>query len=425
MTSEDLNTPPIDVPDDLRRGAERADWPPGLLERALELRTNRSLLAFFIEDERVDAQVVDYVLRGRERLITGTLRMREATWEDGEALTDLYANSTEEIGEWLVTVERGPYPFAQFRLQEQPTVHVLEDRGLMLATVAHSTRNTYVGGQRVSVHVPSALRVRSDRRGSGYGRLINSNADGPEWKWWANAHYWYIRAGNFDAYNWQQERMLLESPPAREGEVPGLPVTVHYLSAQPFAGDAVGIRAARDADLSRCVELINRTHAGLDLFRPYSPEFLETRLDDSFWGPKPSFWTRVYGWPDFYVLEEAGRIVACAGLWDRAKHVREAWLSRGSGERRTIACTALMDFGYAQHREDAMALLVEHLAGLTHTLGRDRMMAPLEYLPDLVQRLATLRVGSETRSLQWRMSVQSGTLRELRPSRPHTDLAYW
>ena len=164
MATEDSSSrPAVDVPVDPRRAAAEAGWPPDLIERALALRTNRSLLTFYMEDERVDAQVVDYVLRGRERLLTGTLRLREATWEDDEGLADLYANSAEQIGEWLVTVERSPYPFAQFRLQEQPTVHVLEDRGELLATVAHSTRNTFVGGRPLSVHVASALRVRNDR----------------------------------------------------------------------------------------------------------------------------------------------------------------------------------------------------------------------------------------------------------------------
>ena len=61
------------------------------------------------------------LLDRRERLIGGTLRVREATWKDDEAIADLYANSPENVGEWELTVERSPYPFAQFRLQENAT----------------------------------------------------------------------------------------------------------------------------------------------------------------------------------------------------------------------------------------------------------------------------------------------------------------
>ena len=416
----------IDVPDDLRTAAREAGWPDGLLERALELRMNRALLRFFMTDPRVNAQIVEQVLRQRERIMLGSLRLREAGWQDGEALAELYANAPEEIGEWQVTVERSPYPFAQFRLQEHATVHVLEERGVMLATVAHSIRNTFVGGERVSVHVPSALRVHRDRRGSGYGGLV-SYAEAPEWKWWANANYWYVRSGNFDAASWMQalQPSTAAAQPARDGDVPGLPVTVHYLAARPFDGARTGIRPAHRTDLPQCIELINRTHAGFDLFRPYCEEFLETRLDDSFWGPRPEWWPRVYTWDDYFVLEEGGRIVACAGLWDRGAHLREVWLSRDSGERRTIECGALMDFGCAEGREDALARLIEYLAGATQGLGRERLMAPLEQLPDVLGRLVALVAGSETRSLQWRMSEQSGALRELRPARPYTDLAYW
>ena len=63
----------------------------------------------------------------------------------------------------------------------------------------------------------------------------------------------------------------------------------------------------RPDDLPRCVELINRTHAGLDLFRPYTVEFLESHLDDPAWGPKPSFWSPVFGWDDYAVVEDGDR----------------------------------------------------------------------------------------------------------------------
>lgn len=62
--------------------------------------------------------------------------------------------------------------------------------------------------------------------------------------------------------------------PERENEIPGLPVTVHYLPARAFEGDASGIRTGRREDLASCVVLINRTHEGLDLFRPYTEAFL-------------------------------------------------------------------------------------------------------------------------------------------------------
>ena len=68
----------------------------------------------------------------------------------------------------------------------------------------------------------------------------------------------------------------------------------------------------------------------------------------------------VYGWPDYFVVEEDGKVVACAGLWDKGKNVREVWCHKETGEKRSFDSTALLDFGYAQGREDAMALLLRY-----------------------------------------------------------------
>jgi hypothetical protein len=42
----------------------------------------------------------------------------------------------------------------------------------------------------------------------------------------------------------------------------------------------------------------------------------------------------------------------------------------------------LLDLGFAEGAEDAMAALIEHFVGMTHELGRDFLVAPLEYLPE-------------------------------------------
>ncbi len=48
-------------------------------------------------------------------------------------------------------------------------------------------------------------------------------------------------------------------------------VGAYYLAAKSDASASAGLRRADEADLARCAELINRTHAGLDLFRPRVP----------------------------------------------------------------------------------------------------------------------------------------------------------
>jgi hypothetical protein len=355
--------------------------------------------------------------------MSGTLRVREATWNDDEAVAELYANSPEDIGDWEVTVERSPYPFAQFRLQEHGNMQVLEDRGVILAAAAHSGRNTIIDGKRLTAHIASAWRVRKECRGQGYSNLLGTMI-GPVCAWFGMVSYWYVRSGNFDAVNWIK---ALHPDLAGSDSEPGgeLRVTVHHFRAQPFDGDASGIRRARRSDAPRCVALINRTHRGLDFFRPYSLEFLQMRLDDPFWGPKPEFWVPVYGWEDYYVVEEAGRVVACGGLWDRGRHMREVWLHKETGERTVIERTALMDFGYAAGREDAMARLLGYLIGLTSDLGRRELMAPIEQLPSLVERTAKYGPAGETRALGADTTGPEATALNIEVRRPYTDLAYW
>jgi hypothetical protein len=179
--------------------------------------------------------------------------------------------------------------------------------------------------------------------------------------------------------------------------------------------------------VTRCVQLINRTHRGQDLFRPYSEEFLQIRLDDPSWGPKPEFWEQVYGWPDYFVLEEDGRVVACAGLWDKGKNVRESWVHKETGERRLLESTALMDFGYATGREEAMARLISFLVGRTQELERGFLVAPLEHLPKVKRLLTDHEPTTETRALHFQIFDEKadnwsvdGSLKKV-----YTDLAYW
>ena len=201
------------------------------------------------------------------------------------------------------------------------------------------------------------------------------------------------------------------------GEVPGIPIQVWQIPATPSDPD-VSVRPTRPDDLPACVELINRTHAGQDLFRPYSVEFLETVLNEGFWGERPEWWQSIYAWPDHFVLEENGRIVACAGLWDRGANLRERWLHRESGEERTQSEGTLLDWGFEAGAEAAMERLIAQLGSLSCERGRDSLCVPIDYQDALAARLQSREPVPEERWLRWSME-------DLRCERPHTDLRYW
>jgi hypothetical protein len=392
------------------------------VRRALDLRVPHALIERWLTQPWGEATYIERRLDWHERLTFGPLRGREATLIDNDAFADLWANAPEEIDEWEVTTERSPNAFAQFRLQQHVSILVIEDAGVLVACCAFAPRKVLVGGRRMMVHYGQALRVRREYRRQGYGDQVRSLP------WAANAgrptvtQYDYMRSRNFAVVGWWQKYApgFFDNIPGREGDVPGISVTVLQYPRRAFTGEVEGIRKVRPADLKRCASLINRTHRGQDLFRPYNEHLLAERLDDGVWGEMPEgrWWPHVYGWDDYWVLEHEGRVVACAGLWDRGRDVRDRWRHRETGEEKVIQVTAVLDFGFARGHEHSMARLLRFLIGETDRLGRDYLTVPLDQLPKVVDALADLDPVPETRALRWDLSDPPVT-------RPYTDLAYW
>jgi hypothetical protein len=415
--------------DSVRRAWKTAGWPEDLLDTALNLHLPLRTLTTWIEQGTQGLDRVRSLVPQLEELTFGTLRGREASAQDNDRFADLWANANEEVGDWRITVRREPNAFAQFRLQENVSVPVIEEQGKLLACVVWAKRNLMVGGQRLTVHCGQGLRVRRECRGRGLGNLVRAVASA-FWYPPTTGQYHYIRSQNFGAVNFFKHTSprVVASSPDREGDVPGIPVTVLQLPARRVSGVAEGVRRAQGPDVRRCVDLINRTHRGQDLFRPHTAESLETRLDEGYWGPRSSWVDYVYGWQDYFVVEEAGQIVACGGLWDRGRDMREEWLNTVTGERKTIDVTALLDFGFASGHEKAMARLIAYFVGNTKRLGRDFLLAPLQQLPRVAALLEDLRPVTDTRGLGWLLwDEESERLGYpfVDVRRPHTDLAYW
>jgi hypothetical protein len=413
--------------DAIARIANERGWPPEIARRLVELRVPLSELNswtwFGLTPEQAKAQ-----LGWHERLTSGDLRGRDATYADNEAFSELWSESPEEIGEWEITVERGPDAFAQFKLQENVHIPVLAIGPRLIACCAFARRQVLIGGLRVSVVYGQALRVHRAYRRMGYGDQVRRLAGPPASSRPAIAQYDYMRTQNFAVANWWQKFIpgFFDNVPKREGSVPGIPVSVAQFPARASADDDRAIRPARSEDLSACAELINRTHAGTDLFRPYSTEYLGSILDEGFWDERPAqaanpamdWWKPVYSWRDYFVLDEGGRIRACAGLWDRGRDMRERWRRIGGQEERTIAVASVLDFGYADGAEEAMARLLNRFIGRAHELGRDYLAISLEHAPALAARMEGLSPEQDARALRW-------GLKEPEITRPYTDLRYW
>jgi hypothetical protein len=397
--------------------AKARGWPEGLAERALAVKTPRFQLEDWlsIEPQPNDLFHFERNIEVFERLATGPYRAREANFRDLEAFEDLWANSAEKVGELFVTVERGPDAFAQFRLQPGATISVIEAEGEVLASMVWSPANCLIGGKPVSIHFAQGLRVRADRRREGLGDLVR--------RYPARAlqhptvgQVMYLRIGNANVGQFL-DAVKFQADADRPQQI----ATVAYLEARETAPAPDGLRPIQEADLGACAALINFTHAGLDLFRPYGVESLRLMLDEGAWGEWPAWRRRVYGWADMHVLEEGGRIVACAGLWDRGRDMREVWRAPDGTERR-IEVAAALDIACEAGREDALAALLRHFAGRAGGLGRQSLIVDLSHLPAVAEQLSDLGSAAEQRTLEWSPFL---------PSLPRTlgecflDLRYW
>ncbi|HKI74544.1 MAG TPA: hypothetical protein VJ998_07870 [Pseudomonadales bacterium] len=400
--------------------AERG-FPTKLLAEARDLGLSDTKLKNLMLQNATRERIEEEVEWSR-RLRDSALHFRQLTPFDDEAFRDLWANSPEAIGDWDVFVERGENAFAQFEMQERPVLNGLFDGETMVACISFSIRRTVVGGKDIVIHYGQAMRVHNAHRGQRYAHWVRSLP-------WAvglgrptHLQYDYIRSGNMAMDKWNKRFMSrVESVQQREDNVPGSPVTVMQYAGKSIAA-VRGVRPATADDMARCAELINLTHTGRDLFRPYTTESLMERLDAGLMGIATrlrSHWRRPYALEDFYVMEDGDEIVACAGLWDRGRDMRERWYHRETGNERNVAVTALLDFGYAQGREDALAALIEHLIGMSHQLQRDFLVAPIEGLPQVEALLAAHEPISETRYMQWRADTPAIT------GPIYLDLVYW
>ncbi|HXQ10197.1 MAG TPA: hypothetical protein VN805_04270 [Caulobacteraceae bacterium] len=400
--------------------AERAKakgWPDGLLDRALAIRTPDRQLDGWLRAEPNATFLfnVEKTIAVFERLASGPYRGRELTGWDGEAFTDLWANAPEPVGDWSVTVERAPNPIAQFSLQPGATISVIEREHRLVACTVWAQTNLLIAGKPVSIHYAQGLRVRDDMRGEGLGDLVR-RLPSPALRKPSFGQVMFMRIGNAGMAGFL-EAVKFQA----DSDRPQMVVGVTYLAAREEAAAAAQIRPIAESDLAHCAALINRTHAGLDLFAPYSAGDLKSVLDEGFWGDRPAWRPAVYGWNDLYVLEEGGAIVACAGLWDRGRDMRERWRSK-DGETRLVEVAAALDLGCAAGRDDALARLLRHLAGLAAAKSRQSLIADLEHLPAVRAALADLEPRVESRTLEWSPYAPAlpATLGEC-----FIDLRYW
>lgn len=277
------------------------------------------------------------------------MNIRVATRADNEALCALEARTPLVIDGEPYFIRSSSF-FDKHDLQERSVVMVAEKDGEAVGVCAGALNQAPLAGQERLLLYIHHERIAPEHQRQGIGGAL-TQAISAYWKEQAGANidssYWYIGAGN------QQSRNFA----ARGGSVPW-PVSGWMVIFDTDSGAPAQARPIGAGPIFDIVRLINRTHAGRELFSPYEQVDFGRRLSRSM----------AYGWGDVYGTLDGGRLRAAAGLW---------------GEN-------IADWGYEHGDESAMAKLVESLLGVARERGHTSLTMFLDPSSSLYPHLAHL-----------------------------------
>jgi hypothetical protein len=296
--------------------------------------------------------------------------VREATQEDNDALIELERRSPLDLGDAWLTFDRSPHFFAHQEMEEHGRVLVAEDAGRLVGVVAGAWHDVLIEGRRrrlIYIHqgrmLPEYRRryIATDLVIQNLILAREANFDAP---------YWLISPDNDTSLAFNR-RAGAESWPV-DGRMDGFDV-----AARREAGGRVG--GLGPDDLPQAVELINQTHAGREMFLPYTAESLQRRLSLS----------RAYGWRHWRGYRSERGLVAAAGLWDFGRSLRITEREKASGKERVALPAFVLDYGYVAGAEEAMAEVFMALMALAAEGERNQLTIALP----TESRLFTLMEG--------------------------------
>lgn len=299
-------------------------------------------------------------------------RIRRARPSDKDALIELERRVHLDLGPVTLTFDRRPDFFAQHRLQEHPLVLVAEEAGEPVALMAGAWHDTRLGGKGRRLLYIHKGRVPAEHHGTGLGAALALELGRRGRRWGVENGYWFIGPGNTRAIAFAQKGGLA-SIVAAAGLLHFETTLEAHRARQP--------RPVTRGEAKVVVDLLNLTHDGQELFRPYTVGSLNRRLSRS---PE-------YGWSHLFALDEGGELAAVVGLWDQGRSLRVTSFDKATGQTHTVSRAVVADYGFRPGGERALAALLRQAAAVAASWGRQEVMITVPVASPLPDLLADLR----------------------------------
>lgn len=273
------------------------------------------------------------------------LQMIAATEEHAATLSDIERRSLVVLGDTTVATHRGEDYFAAARLIDDPTVFLAVVDGDPAGVAWGAQAKVRFDGEERNATYFFHLRVTPEHQGKGlWGAFDNA-----VWtRYWETAD---LYVGYWLAENtvWAHVAEQVQARP--DFKRPDWIPTVYrlLLPVASMAGPRDAARPATPDDAQRIVEILNDSHAGEELYHPYTVETLTARLERD-----PS----LYSWGNILLTDRA-----VLGVWPAGASI-EIVTTKAGDVTRTRRGHA-MDYGFLPGGErDFVDLLAASCADL-------------------------------------------------------------
>ena len=266
------------------------------------------------------------------------LQMIAATEEHAATLANIERRALVVLGDTTVATDRGEDYFAAARLIDDPTVFLAVVDGDPAGVSWGAQSKVLFDGEERNATYFFHLRVTPEHQGKGlWGAFDNA-----VWtRYWETADL-YIGYWLAENSVWSHVAQQVQARP--DVKVRDWIPTAYrlLLPVASLAGARDGVRAATPADAERIVEILNDSHAGEELYHPYTVETLTARLERD-----PS----LYSWSNVLLTDRA-----VIGVWPAGEKIEVVTTKAGVVARARRG--HVMDYGFVAGGEQEFSALL-------------------------------------------------------------------